>query len=112
MQLRLSQMAMIEIATLALATWRLTSLLVYEDGPGKVFDRLRAWAGITYDEQNNATATTSLGEGLKCFWCTSVWCGTFWALLYLTTDTTWLALPFALSAAAILIDKLVEYGKS
>jgi hypothetical protein len=45
-----------------LATWRVTHLLAYEDGPGEVVVRLRAAAGRGL-----------LGQAMDCFDCLSVW---------------------------------------
>ena len=45
-------------------TWRVSHLLVEEDGPGHVLTRLRQAAG--------ATPMTGL---LDCFGCTSIWVG-------------------------------------
>src|SRR5512145_991088 len=68
----------------ALAAWRLAHLLVYEDGPGAVFARLRYRAGLRYvvrqgaDGKPEATRTAAnwLAEGLTCVWCVSVWTAT------------------------------------
>lgn len=52
---------MIEFVALVVATWRLTHLVVYEDGVFDLFTRLRSipfLAGLT-----------------QCFKCASVWCG-------------------------------------
>lgn len=46
----------------ALATWRLTHLLVAEDGPADVVVRLRRRAGEGW-----------VGSALDCFYCLSVW---------------------------------------
>jgi hypothetical protein len=46
----------------ALATWRVTHLLVAEDGPADVVVRLRRRAGFGW-----------AGDVLDCFYCLSVW---------------------------------------
>lgn len=46
----------------ALATWRVTHLLVEEDGPANIVVRLRRRAGSSW-----------VGSALDCFYCTSVW---------------------------------------
>lgn len=46
----------------ALATWRVTHLLVAEDGPADVIVRLRRRAGSSW-----------AGDLLDCFYCLSVW---------------------------------------
>jgi len=96
----------------ALAVWRLTMLLVYETGPGGLFARLRALAGVqtvqtitAQGQQVAQVATNWLGAALLCFKCTSVWCALFFCLGHLLWPhgMPWLASPLALSAAAILL---------
>lgn len=77
-----------------MATWRISSLLVNEEGPLELFARLRLLvSGIT--------------DLLTCIWCCSVWVGIGFTALYwyLPAVAFWVALPFALSAGAILWDK-------
>lgn len=103
---------MISYLILALATWRISSLLVNEFGPYKILERLRFWLGVRYDEDLNRHGNNEFAELFTCIWCLSVWVGlamtmAFWLLPNLTT---WLAMPFAFSAVAILIDKAVNRG--
>lgn len=87
---------MIDLIVTALATWRLTSLLVSEHGPAGVFQLLRDWA----DEH-----APMLADILACVWCCSVWVGFFFAL---PQAPRWLKYALAYSAVAIMIHKLVE----
>jgi hypothetical protein len=52
----------LRFALASLAVWRVTHLLVEEDGPAQLVVRLRARLGHG-----------SLGELLDCFYCTSAW---------------------------------------
>ena len=74
-----------------LAVWRLTSLLVYEDGPFGVFDRLR-----------DALLFRRL---LGCFWCTSVWTAAIIVAMVRLTFVDRIILWLAASAGAILIEE-------
>ena len=96
------------VLLLALATWRIAHLLAYEDGPAHLFERLRVRAGVRYDEHSQPYPATNLAEGLTCLWCNSVWVGALWtgAWLALGDSVTWLALPFALSALAIVTEEV------
>lgn len=95
-----------------LATWRISSLLVNEGGPGSIFRRLREWAGITHDEQGNKVIIpdTFLGGVFSCVWCSSVWVGAGWVGL----DLLWpegaglIAAALALSAGAVMVEKWVR----
>jgi hypothetical protein len=101
------------IIVLALATWRVTSLLVNEEGPWGILVRLRHFVGVRYDEYSQVYGTNILAEGLSCTWCASVWLGAAMTAAALAAPDValWLALPFALSASAILMERLVD-GKS
>lgn len=83
---------MLRLLRLILATWRVTSLLVQEAGPYRVFVRLRQHA-----------KGTEIGTALECVWCTSVWV----AILIVILDHFYPRLVdiLAVSTGAILVDK-------
>lgn len=77
-----------------LAVWRLTHLLVAEDGPWELIRRMR-----------DAVSAIGLQRLINCFLCCSVWVATAVALFL---GGTWrqvaLAIP-ALSGGAILLER-------
>jgi hypothetical protein len=78
-----------------LCVWRVTHLLNAEDGPGNLLVRLRRWLGSGF-----------WGELLDCFYCLSLWIS---APLALFLGMEWkerLLLWPALSAGAILLERL------
>ncbi len=78
-----------------LAVWRVTHLLVVEDGPWNVFERIR-----------NGGKAIGLERLLLCFYCASVWVAVPFALI-VTRD--WRALVLlipALSGGAILLERV------
>jgi hypothetical protein len=84
----------------ALATWRVTHLLVAEDGPADLVVRLRRRAGDSW-----------VGDALDCFYCLSVWTAApvvaVVARRRREAPLTWLAL----SGAACLLERAtVERG--
>lgn len=93
---------------LALATWRITSLLVNEYGPFNLLERLRYRLGVRYDESLQRIGTNVVAEAFTCMWCLSVWVGMVLsiALYAMPVLSVWLFLPFALSAGAIVIERL------
>lgn len=96
---------------LALATWRLSNLLVNEDGPWQMFTRLRTLAGVRYNgEDFQLEAPTMLAGAFACIWCMSVWVGLFWWALWNAWPSLalWTTTPLAFSAAAILVDRLLD----
>jgi len=105
----MDKIKLLDLVILALATWRMSHLLTYEDGPWHLFERLRYLSGVRYDAESHEIATTHLAEGVLCTWCNSVWFGMLWAALYaMTPGAIYAALPLALSALSIAIQELCE----
>lgn len=94
---------MINLIVGALATWRLSHLLIKEDGPYDVFGRLRDAVGITYDERSRPVAGSELAKIFLCFWCMSIWVGLFITLL--TAPRRWYINALAYSAVTIGIER-------
>lgn len=86
------------VLTLAvLAVWRITHLLHAEDGPWNLLFRLRKLAGAGFG-----------GNLMDCFYCLSLWVAVPIAFL---VPATWLERFLwwpALSAAAILLERLTS----
>jgi Protein of unknown function (DUF1360) len=78
----------------SLVVWRVTHLVVSEDGPWQLSARLRRAAGDGF-----------FGTLLDCFYCLSVWMAITPALLLGRTWLERLLLIPALSAAAIIIER-------
>lgn len=102
---------MIDFLILILATWRLASLLVVEDGPFDMFLLFRLKAGILYDQNGEPFGTSWFSDGLACLWCVSVWVGLVTGIAYwLWPDVKWVLLPFALSSGAIVVHEITNRG--
>jgi len=101
-------MSVIEFLILGLATWRLSSLLVNEEGPWGLLARFRHLLGVRYDELSNVYGTNILARLLTCLWCTSVWIGAFLVVAFLLMPkVVLLMMPFALSGFAILFEEMI-----
>lgn len=81
----------------ALCVWRLTYLLHAEDGPWRVFARLR-----------RGSARTFMAGPMNCFFCLSLWIAIPFAVVIGVDAGERLLLWPALSAAAILMDRIVS----
>lgn len=79
-----------------LATWRLTHLVVTEDGPWNVVVRLRQLAG-----------TGVVGQMMDCFNCTSMWVALPLAFWFGNDWVVRLVVWPALSGGAILLERLI-----
>lgn len=98
---------------LALAAWRLASLVANEDGPWQIFKRIRQRAEL-WCKQYKFCSDFGLYELFSCEWCNSVWIGAGLTLLYLWMGDSilYIALPLALSTVAIVIKYIVEFLQS
>jgi hypothetical protein len=94
---------------LALAAWRLASLVANEDGPWFIFKRIRLRAE-QWCNKYRFCRELGLYELFSCEWCNSIWIGAIITGLYLWLGDTilYLALPLALSTVAIVIKYVVE----
>lgn len=80
-----------------LATYRLSLLLSQEDGPSEVFSRLRS-SPVLWDRY------PTLAEGLRCFWCVSVWAGAITPLL-----PRYLRYALAASGGAVALIQVLDF---
>lgn len=98
---------------LALAAWRLASLVANEDGPWQMFKRIRARAEL-WCKKYKFCSDFGLYELFSCEWCNSVWIGAGLTLLYLWIGNTilYIALPLALSTVVIIIKYVVQLLQS
>lgn len=96
---------------MALATWRIATMLHDERGPASLFIFMRSLVGIGHDDNGNPFSYPSnvVADALACPACLSVWVGFMVALLqkHAPGVASIVVLPFALSALAILFEKQV-----
>lgn len=98
---------------LSLATWRLSNLLVNEDGPFDLFAKVRAVFDIRVDPETKEfylLKPNVIGDMLLCIMCTSIWVAAAMTLAYLLLPvlTFWFALGLSLSTVTCVIDRWVE----
>lgn len=96
-----------DVVLAAMAAWRVSHMLLHENGPFTVFRRLRERLGVTYYPDSNEVASYRY-EITTCIWCLSVWVGGGIAALWWFAPhiAFWLCLPYALSAFVVLMHKL------
>ena len=78
----------------ALATWRVTHLLVEEDGPADAVVRLRERAGDSW-----------VGQAMDCFYCLSIWTAAPVAAVVARRPRERVLTWLALSGAACLLEQ-------
>lgn len=105
-------MTSLQFIVLALATWRISSLLVREDGPFFVFRIIRKRFGIVHDDNGVPYQYPDgfMPQLLSCVWCTSVWMGFGWLAFFLIFPdwATKTAAAFSFSTVAIVLDKYIN----
>lgn len=103
---------MLQLLILGLATWRISSLLVNETGPGDIFVKVREEFGFThgFDKEILIIPDGFWGDLLSCVWCCSLFVAAGWVLFYILLPglATWTALIFALSTMAVLVQCVTE----
>ncbi len=96
------------IVIIVLAIWRVTRLVgdPREAGPYNLLDKMRTKVGIVYNEFSVLEGENEFARGLVCVYCLSVWLGILAAIAYLAAPAICvaIAMPFALSAGAIIIE--------
>jgi hypothetical protein len=78
-----------------LTTWRISHLLVSEDGPWEIFARLRQRLG-----------PSSLGRLMDCFGCVSIWVAAPISLFVFRRPPELFFCWIALSGAAFLLERM------
>jgi hypothetical protein len=90
----------------ALAVWRISYMLVNEDGPNRVFRKLRQASGMEYGGPDSSKAYAwNDWTPLHCILCTSVYIGGVSLAL-----PQWILNMFALSAVTVLIERVCDDG--
>ena len=103
---------MIDVIIAALAGWRIASLLVTEDGPWRIFERLRARFQFTeFSEQDgviyeHTIPTNVVGEALSCVWCCSVWTSAAMFILY--EFAPWPVMLIAAMGGALIVERVAR----
>ena len=80
-----------------LSVWRITHLLFVEDGPWEMVVELRRRAGAGF-----------WGQLFDCFYCLSLWISAPFAILLGKGPGDWVLLWPALSAGAIMIERVTN----
>jgi hypothetical protein len=85
---------MLRFVVAVLATWRVTHLLVSEDGPADLIVRFRGLFGQSW-----------AGRLMDCFYCCSLWIAALAALYISSSPMEWLLNWLALSGGACLLER-------
>ncbi len=103
-----------DIVLMILATWRISSLIANEDGPRYIFAWFRGQLGIEEELNDKGIIVRVVPDRfapqmISCVWCISMWIGAVFFLLPPPLAQS-IALPFAFSTGAIIIDNYLSGG--
>jgi hypothetical protein len=84
-----------------LAVWRISYMLVHEEGPYDIFGKLRDLSGISYDVYSDLITPNVVSKILVCVQCTSVWVAALLFLLYLININIFTGVVAVFGASAI-----------
>lgn len=105
-----------QLVVLALATWRVSSLFVNEDGPFDMFFHLRMWSIRLWPwlKTESGVPNNFFAQLLSCVWCFSIYAGAFWVVFYLLSPRIAIltAIALDLSTITIVLNLLVEKLKT
>lgn len=98
-----------DIILLALATWRLSSLLADEEGPFGIFVKIRFFLGVRTDPKTGTQFfMNSIAKGAVCVWCNSLWFGLLFALLLDNVSfAMYIVHVLSLSTIAIIVETML-----
>ena len=105
----MEELNLVYFILMALATWRMTSLLMKENGPFNMFVLIRRIVGIKHYDDGSVLSYKDnfFGRLFECSWCLSVWVGAGLtvAYIFLPEITIYFALALSLSTITILIEE-------
>lgn len=85
--------------------WRISYAIINEAGPYQMLARFREQFSDAVNFDDGGVSIPATHGVLGCMFCLSVWIG----LVHLVLPK-WLCLPFAMSAVAILVNRIHEDG--
>lgn len=106
-------MELLHFIIICLAAWNISSLLVQESGPFRIFERVRFWMGVDtdpngalYERYGNNALQSQVSQLFMCVWCMSRWVAALLIIFYLVTPmvTVVICAVFAVSTSVIALD--------
>lgn len=100
------------LIVLGLAVFRISYMIVNEDGPFSIFPKFKHRIGVRYNQHSDAYGTNEFAKLFICVWCLSVWIGLAVVVgaYFFPAITFWILLPFALSAVAMFVSERMGNG--
>lgn len=99
----LADLTPLPLIVAALATYRVATAIAYEDGPWRVFARLREWAEALVDA---GRLPEWVADGLACPRCVSVWAALVIVPAVAWPPTAFIVAVLAVSGAACVLSEV------
>lgn len=104
-------MTLERLVIVGLVVWRISSLLVNEDGPFNLFAKFRHKIGVYYDEYSVAHGRNVIAGAFTCVWCISFWVAWICAPLVFIDKSAnileYILATLALNAIGIVINEVI-----
>lgn len=97
-------------ALLTLATYRVTQLLVYDDGPFGLIFKFRAAIGV-YDLDQAGESKSNLGKLFACPYCLGFWLAIPGALVAAGAIDSFIILWLAIAGGQTFLEALSRHGQ-
>lgn len=96
-----------------LAVWRLSNMVLFEEGPFWIFVYIRNLTGSILHDDDNVPVQYDVnfwGKLFSCIYCMSIWVAFFFCILAVISveAAVIVGLPFSLSAIAVIVDDLSQ----
>lgn len=88
-----------------LATFRLTQLIVEDDGPYLWFDRFRVWTG---QNAMNSKHHETLADAVRCKYCMGIYSAMLIAVLSKYKWTRWIVAVLGIAGGQSLIETVLD----
>ena len=103
---------LIEFLIVAMAIWRVSSIVAREDGPLDIFPKFKTRVlDLSEEEGLDLSLRKSLNSfyrGLNCMWCNSVWFSAVASIFISTSFKEWIVVTLSLSTIAIMIETFIK----
>lgn len=107
-------MSLIDTILFSVAVWRISHMMVHEDGPFRIFYWIHLKLDFYVSMDDGSIDFSVIPDGFlpslfSCVWCMSMWVSfavvTLWVVV---PHLAWVLLPFTLSGFAILFELLTN----
>jgi hypothetical protein len=102
----------VEFVVVAMAVWRVSSIVAREDGPMDIFPRFKTRVlDLSENKRIHISVRKMLNSfyrGLNCIWCNSVWFSAIASIFISVSFLEWIVVTLSLSTVAIMVETFIK----